>query len=73
MARADVPPAAGVVRSHIYSSGFIVRPENSVSRSTSLVTFAIRMEHDLMPLQAKPYQKQILTLTKLKQAIERRL
>ncbi|KAF0724884.1 hypothetical protein Ae201684_016535 [Aphanomyces euteiches] len=73
MARADVPPAAGVVRSHIYSSGFIVRPENSLSRSTSLVTFAIRMEHDLMPLQAKPYQKQILTLTKLKQAIERRL
>ncbi|KAF0694157.1 Aste57867_14944 [Aphanomyces stellatus] len=69
--RPDVPLVPGVVRSHLYSSGFVVRPSSSDDLSSSTVTFSIRMEEDLMPLQAKPYQKEVATLGKLKLALER--
>ncbi|RLO01310.1 hypothetical protein DYB28_015938, partial [Aphanomyces astaci] len=63
-----LPPVAGVVRSSVLSSGFVlqVTPDK-----TTRVTFTIRMDEDVAPLQAKPYQKQLLTLAKLKLAIER--
>ncbi|ETW09303.1 hypothetical protein, variant 1 [Aphanomyces invadans] len=77
----DVPPVSGVVRSCVHSSGFVLSPIANGSNNDddaklhdatdTLVTFAIRMDHALAPLQAKPYQKQLLTLAKLKVAIEK--
>ncbi|KAF0750837.1 hypothetical protein AaE_006579 [Aphanomyces astaci] len=64
----DLPPVAGVVRSSVLSSGFVLQvTPDKMTR----VTFTIRMDEDVAPLQAKPYQKQLLTLAKLKLAIER--
>ncbi|RHY55635.1 hypothetical protein DYB38_003132 [Aphanomyces astaci] len=63
-----LPPVAGVVRSSVLSSGFVLQvTPDKMTR----VTFTIRMDEDVAPLKAKPYQKQLLTLAKLKLAIER--